>query len=121
MLFLLLFFLCFLLQLFLPWWIIAPACLIGGYLLATSARHAFKNGFGAVAVLWLAAALFFSLPNENVLANRVGQLFKLPPSDFNWLILALITAIIGGLVAGLAAATGFYLRAASKKQVRTER
>ena len=100
------------LQLFLPWWIIAPIATGLAFWKAKSAGYAFVSGFGAIFSLWILVGLFHSIPNENLLANRVGQILMLPQSSFNWIFVLLITGLIGGLVAGFSALSGYYLRLA---------
>jgi hypothetical protein len=104
-----------LLQFFLPWWIIAPVSF--GYCAwkAKSGGHAFRSGFGSIFLLWVIMSLVKTLPNDNLLANRVGALLGLPELSFNWVIVLLGTGIVGGLTAGFAALAGFYCRKAVTK------
>jgi hypothetical protein len=115
MLILLIALVCLILQFFLPWWIIAPVAFLMALWKARSAGHAFGAGFSAIFILWIMMALVHSIPNENLLANRVGQMLMLPDLSFNWILVLLITGIIGGLAAGLAALAGFYSRQAISK------
>ena len=112
MLFLLILIVSLLLQFFLPWWIIAPVAFGLTFWKAQSAGRAFGSGFLAIFVLWVIVSLISSVPNENLLANRVAEMLTLPASSFGWLIILLVTGIIGGLVAGLSALAGFYCRVA---------
>jgi hypothetical protein len=110
MLFLIIVVICFLLQLFLPWWIIAPVAVGAAFWKAVSGAHAFWSGFLAIFSLWIGAGLFYTLPNGNILANRVGAMLGLPETSINWVIVLLITGIIGGLASGLCALAGYYFR-----------
>lgn len=110
MLFVIIVVLCFVFQLFLPWWIITPLAFGAAFWRAQSSSHAFRSGFLAVFSLWIAVALFYSLPNENILANRIGAMLGLPETGINWIIVIVITGIIGGLAAGLCALSGYYFR-----------
>ncbi|MDF3076639.1 MAG: hypothetical protein K0S09_528 [Sphingobacteriaceae bacterium] len=101
-----------LLQFFLPWWIIAPVAFGLAFWRAASGKHAFWSGFLALFLLWAVMALFKTIPNENLLANRVGQMFGFPDWAFNWIIMLLITALVGALVSGFSALAGFYCREA---------
>ena len=96
----------FILQFFLPWWVIAPVAFALALWKGSTSRQAFWSGFGAIVFLWAAMALIIHLRNEGILTARVAGLFSLPLPT---LIIA-ITALIGGLVGGLAALSGFYWR-----------
>jgi len=104
------------LQYFLPWWIIGFVAFGISAWQAKNAGEAFKCGFSAIFLLWLMMSLLKSIPNENILANRIGQMLMLPESSFTWIIVALLSALVGGLAAGLAALTGFFSRAAFIKK-----
>jgi len=110
MLFFIILIICFLLQLFLPWWIIAPVAFATAFWKAKSGLNAFKVGFFAIFSLWIATGLFYSLPNGHILANRVGTMLSLPETSINWIIVLLITGITGGLAAGFCAFAGYYFR-----------
>ena len=117
MLFLFILVLSLIFQIFLPWWIIVPIAMGAAFWKANTGKHAFTTGFLAIFCLWILAGLFYSIPNENILANRVGEMLSLPAGSFNWIIVLLISALIGGLVAGVAALTGRYIREATVKKV----
>lgn len=110
------FFLALILQLFLPWWIIGALAFAIAAWQSKSGAYAFKGGFTAIFLLWFMMSCWKSLPNENILANRVGQMLMLPDWPFTWLFVLLITAVIGGLAAGFAALSGFYVRKAFIKR-----
>jgi hypothetical protein len=101
---------CFIAQSFLPWWIIAPICLIVSFFLSSSKKQAFWTGFAGIFILWLVKILSLSLPNEHLLANKVGQVFMLPASDTNWVVLIFVSSLIGGVVGGLSSLTGYSFR-----------
>jgi hypothetical protein len=106
MLFFIIFILCLATSYVLPWWAVAVIAFVAAAFAGTRPRHAFWSGFGAVFLVWVIIALFKSVPNNHVLAARVATLFTLP----HWSVLLAITALIGGLVGGLAALSGFYVR-----------
>lgn len=110
MLFILILLVSLLLQFFLPWWIIAPVAFVFAAWKAKSAGGAYAAGFGAIFILWVAMGLMLTLPNENILANRVGLMLGLPDIPFRWVLVLLITGIAGGLAAGFSALAGFYCR-----------
>jgi hypothetical protein len=112
MLFFIIFILCLATSYVLPWWAVAIIAFVAAAFFGVKSRQAFWSGFGAVFLVWVIIALFKSLPNNHILAARVAALFKLP----HWLVLLVITAFIGGLVGGLAALSGFYVRQAASSK-----
>lgn len=98
----------FLLELFLPWWSVAIAGLIGGLFVNT--RHNFLAGFLAIGLLWMVKALIIDLSTDAGLADRVARIFML----HNKALLLLVTFILSGLVGGFAAMSGGSLRSKRK-------
>ncbi len=95
-------------QYFFPWWAIVPIALIGGFALGKNNQQAFLGGFLAIFLLWTGQTLWMSLANEGILANKMGLLLGGVPGG----ALPFVSGIIGGLLAGLAAWTGFLGRRA---------
>lgn len=93
--------------LFLPWWGIAIVALLVGALVAQSAGRAFFSGFLGVFILWAGIAWLINSKNDGVMAGKIARVL---PLGGNELLLVLMTAVVGGLVAGLAAMTGSYMR-----------
>jgi len=110
MLFLIILILSFLSGLILPWWMVAIIAFLAVLFLGKSSVRAFWSGFGGVFIAWAILALMKSIPNDHILAARVAKLFQLP----NWLLILFITALIGGLVGGMAALSGILLKKAIK-------
>ena len=98
-------------QLFLPWWVIAPIAFGLAFWKSASGRHAFLAGFAAIFTLWFVAAYVPHYRNEGILTARIAQLFSLP---IPFLVL-IVTALVGGLVGGLAAWSGFFWKNALAK------
>ena len=96
---------------FLPWWFVAIEAFVPALFLGKTASRSFWAGFGAVFISWVALVLMKSIPNDNILASRVATLVQLP----NWILLLLVTALIGGLVGGLSALSGFFVKRAFAK------
>jgi hypothetical protein len=96
---------------FLPWWAAAIIAFLAALYFGKTAGQAFVSGFLGLFVAWMVLALVKSIPNNNVLATRVSQLFHLP----NWILLLIVTALIGGLVGGMAALTGVLVKKAFQK------
>lgn len=110
MLFLLIAIISLILQLFLPWWIIAPVAFGLAAWKASSGKYAFVSAFFAILLVWIVAGLIHTIPNENILANRVGTMLNLPDNSINWIIVLLLTGIIGGLASGFSALAGFFAK-----------
>lgn len=98
--------LAFVLELFFPWWSVAIAAFVVAFVFQLTNGKAFMVGFLGVFLLWLIVALVASHANENILANRMAQLFHLP----NAIIFILVAAIIGGVLGGMAAWSGAVIR-----------
>lgn len=89
----------FLLQLFLPWWVIVlPAAGLAWGLRLTS-KQAFVASLLGGMLLWGGYALYL---DNGILSNRLGQMMG-GLSGF-WLFL--LTALIGGLLAAMGGVTG---------------
>jgi hypothetical protein len=96
---------------FLPWWFVAVITFAAAYFVGKKPGRSFLAGFAGVFLAWVILALLKSLPNDNILANRVAHLFQLA----NWILLLLVTGLIGGLVGGMAALSGALVRKSFKK------
>jgi hypothetical protein len=99
----------FLLQMFLPWWIVTPLCFVLAAWQAETAGRAFGAGLLGIGLNWLVPAAWLTIQNHGLLAHRVAQLLPLGGSAT---LLVLVTALLGGLVGGLAALAGFWTRQA---------
>ncbi|ASU33493.1 hypothetical protein [Mucilaginibacter xinganensis] len=97
---------------FLPWWVIAIASFLPALFIGKTAAKSFWSGFAAVFIVWTILALFKTIPNDNILAKHVATLFQLP----NWILLLLITALIGGIVGGMSALSGVLLKKAFNRE-----
>jgi uncharacterized membrane-anchored protein YitT (DUF2179 family) len=101
------------------WWIIGIISFLVAAWQARSGGEAFNCGFASIFLLWLMMSLWKTLPNENILANRVGRMLMLPDWNYNWIWVVLITAVIGGVAAGFAALSGYLMRKAFVKNPQT--
>lgn len=97
-------------ELFLPWYFIAIAAFLGGWLLKSKAN--FLAGFLAIAILWTVKAMLTQAVDTNDLATRVAAIFTLP----NKYLLYLVMALIGGIVGGLGCMTGSFLVSKATKE-----
>jgi len=112
MLFLIILILSFICSYLLPWWVAAAIAFLAALFIGKTSGKTFWSGFGAIFVLWIILALMKSFPNDNILASRVIQLFPLP---HQWVLLLFVTALIGGLVGGMAALSGVLTKRAFSK------
>ena len=71
MLFLVILVLSFICGFFLPWWVIALIAFIAAYFLGKTSGQSFWSGFGSVFIAWSILILLKTIPNDNILANRV--------------------------------------------------
>jgi hypothetical protein len=100
--------------LFLPWWIIALVAFVVAALIHQRPLKAFLAGFLALFILWGVQAFLLDSKNEHLLATKVAAILPLGGS---YIVLILVTAFIGGLVAGMSALTASFLRGSKRKRV----
>lgn len=103
--------------LFFPWWIIAVAAFVVAVAIPQRPAGALTTGMLAVASLWSTMALIIDAQNHSILSVRIASVLPLGGSTA-YLILA--TALLGGIVAGMAALSGnMFRRLFVKKQSST--
>lgn len=90
----------------LPWWSVVLIAAAAGWLFPLSAGRCFSAAFVAGALLWFTNAFLLNSANTGLLSAKVGLLFQ---GLKGWHLL-LVTAILGGILAGLGALTGCYAR-----------
>lgn len=93
--------------LFFPWWIIAVAAFIVTALIPQERFKSVISAFLALFLLWGGQATLTDFKNGHILSSKVAAILPLGGS---YVIIILVTAFIGGLVAGLAALTASFLR-----------
>jgi hypothetical protein len=93
-----------LLALFMPWYSIAIAAFMMGFLLKSNTN--FLAGFSAIAILWIFNAILINTGSSSDLTERVAKLLMVKYE----IVLFGVMAVIGGLVGGFAALTGSLLR-----------
>ena len=96
----------------LPWWTIAIAGAVAGFLIHGHRGRSFLAGFLGGLLLWTGAAILMSLMTGSELPNMFAKLLPIP---MNGIVLAIVAGIIGGIVGGLGAFTGDALRQAIEK------
>ena len=97
--------------LFLPWWGIAVTSLLVAVLVHQKAGKAFFAGFWGVFLLWAALAWWIDMKNNGLLSKKIASVL---PLGGNALLLIVVTGFVGGLVAGMAAMSGSFLRSSGK-------
>jgi len=97
-----------LLQFFLPWWIVVIISFATCAILGKTAKIALWSPFFAVLLLWTGIALFKSIPNDHLLATRVGEMLGVN----SWILVLLISALLGAFVAAVSGFCGYHFRKA---------
>jgi len=97
--------------LYFSWWGIAIVAFIVSVLIPQRPWIAFLSGFIALFLLWGGLSFWISSNNDHILAHRVSLLIFKTEST---LLLILVTAFIGALVAGLGALTGNFIQPAKR-------
>ena len=95
------------------WWFFAVIAFLVAVLIHQKGFKAFFAGFLALFILWFVLAFWMDFANEGVLSVKIASILGL--SGSKWLLM-IITASMGGLVAGFAALSGSYLRSTSQKK-----
>lgn len=108
MVFIVIVILSFLLQMVLPWWIIIIISFVTCGLIGKTGKIALWAPFFAILLLWTAIALFKTLPNDNILAMRVAQMFGIQA----WWLILVLTALLGAFTAGVSGFCGYHFRKA---------
>jgi hypothetical protein len=91
----------------LPWWSFAISSFIVALAVHQKPGKAFLTGFLGLFLLWVVLAFMKDAANDHILSQKVAMILPLGGS---YIVLILITGIIGGLVSGLSALSGSYLR-----------
>lgn len=95
--------------LYLPWWSIAVVAFIVAAVVPQKPLASFLAGFVALFLLWGSLSWYISSNNNDLLAHKVSLLLLQTDSP---VALVLVTALIGALVAGVAALSGSFMRKA---------
>lgn len=98
--------LCYVAELFLPWWIVAVISFVVNVALPTRGGTAFLSGFLGVGLLWLGMAWLINSRSGGTLTEMVAGIFEL--SNPIWMIA--LAGGVGGLVGGFAGLSGSLLR-----------
>ena len=106
-------FLSYVLSLFLPWWVIAIAAFVVSAFIPQKSFISFLSGFIALFLLWGIMSWMISTDNHDLLAHRVSMLII---KQDNPVLLILMTALIGAVVAGFAALAGSFIHRPVKRK-----
>ena len=98
--------------LFFPWWSIAIAAFVVSLVMRQSALKSFLSGFIALFLTWGIYAAVIDSRNDHILATKVAGILPLGGS---YIAIIIVTALVGALVAGLAALTASFIRSVQKK------
>ncbi len=96
-------FLAIILSLFLPWWSVMIAGFISALFFSLSKASVFFVPFLAILLFWSLYAFVVSANNDFILAQKIAVLLPLSGNPY---LLILVTGLIGGLAAGIAAIFG---------------
>jgi cell division protein FtsX len=94
----------------LPWWSFAVTNLLIAVAIQQKPWVSFLTGALGVGAIWAGLATGIDMANNHILSSKVAMILPLHGS---YVLLIVITAIIGALVGGLASLTGSYMRKAS--------
>ncbi|HMT72657.1 MAG TPA: hypothetical protein PKA77_01190 [Chitinophagaceae bacterium] len=97
---------------FSPWWGFAITSFLVAILVHQKGWKAFLSGFLGLFLLWAGLAWWIDMQNNSLLSSKIAAIL---PLGGNSVLLILVTGFVGGLVSGLAAITGSYLRVSSHK------
>lgn len=103
----------FALCLILPWWTIAVAAFVVSAFIKQKSFISFVSGFVALFLLWGIISWVISAANHDILAHRISMLILKTDSP---ILLVLLTAFIGAVVAGFAALAGSYMHKKMKSR-----
>jgi hypothetical protein len=94
-------------SLFFPWWTIAVVAFIVALLIHQKGYKAFLAAFFALFILWGAQSFLIDQANNHLLSTKIASVFPLGGS---YVLLVIITAVVGAFVAGMAGLTGSLAR-----------
>jgi len=101
------------LSFFLPWWGIMAAALITGFVIPLKKISVFMIPFLAVFLYWFVYSYWLSSENDFILAKKIATLFSL---NANAYLLVFVTALIGGIAAGISGVFGRQIKQILAKQ-----
>jgi hypothetical protein len=97
---------------YLPWWSIALVAFGVALLVKQRIGMAYLSAFAAIFFLWGGLSFLLHFRNQGMLSEKIARLF---PLQGQTILLILLTAFLGALVAGFAAMSGSSLRPVEKR------
>lgn len=97
---------------FLPWWHVMVAGFVSTLFFRLKSTAVFFIPFLAIFLFWIVYAFWLSSTNNFILAEKIAVLLPLGGS---WPLLLLVTGLIGGIAAGVAALLGNQCRLLLKR------
>jgi hypothetical protein len=104
--------LAYVLSLFLPWWSVMVAAFAIALLVPLKKVAVFFIPFIAILIFWMVYSYVLSSANDFTLARRIAVLLPLGGNPY---LLMLVTGVVGGIAAGIAAILGKQLNLIFKK------
>ena len=98
--------LCFLFQMWLPWWTLVIPCMAVSLLAGRNGAASFFAGFLAVGLLWLGMSLYIDMTTSSMLSQKIAMIFP----GKSVMVLRLITVLVGGLTGGFASLSGYWVK-----------
>jgi hypothetical protein len=99
--------LAFIMGYFFEWWTVAIAAFIAGAIFGKTSGETFAKGSVAVSSLWLLTTWYYHFTTQGILSNKIAQIL---PVGGNVGLLITLTVLIGGLVGGWGAMSGYMVR-----------
>lgn len=87
----------------LPWWSVMLASFLTAIIFTLKKSAVFFVPFLAIAIFWMLYAFWLSNANDFMLSKKIAVLLPLQGNPY---LLILVTGIVGGLAAGIAAIFG---------------
>ena len=104
--------LAFLLQPFSPWWVVMVLPFLVSAVIRSGGAVAFFSAFFAIGALWFWKAWMMDQESDSIMSGKIAALFGLEEV----LHLILVTALVGGLTAGVGGFTGYTFRKLFEKK-----
>ncbi|THU32438.1 hypothetical protein FAM09_26970 [Niastella caeni] len=92
---------------YLPFWSAALVAFLVALFIYQKPGMAYLAGFVSILLLWALLAWWIDTQNDSILSTRMATLFPLGGSSA---LLILITGLVGGIIGGLSALSGNFLR-----------